>query len=98
MRIKTLFRPLSLLCPSLLPNYVELVTIVISTGLYNLVSNMQRCTMDLELRELERASINLIPKIVMMESKTVLTQYIISKWSLEYKTESIKTTAIWPYC
>ena len=51
---------------------------------------MQRCTMDLELRELERASINLIPKIVMMESKTVLTQYIISKWSLEYKTESIK--------
>ena len=50
---------------------------------------MQRCTMDLELRELERASINLIPKIVMMESKTVLTQYIISKWSLEYKTESI---------
>ena len=54
--------------------------------------------MDLELRELERASINLIPKIVMMESKTVLTQYIISKWSLEYKTESIKTTAIWPYC
>ena len=44
--------------------------------------------MDLELRELERASINLIPKIVMMESKTVLTQYIISKWSLEYKTES----------
>ena len=52
---------------------------------------MQRCTMDLELRELERASINLIPKIVMMESKTVLTQYIISKWSLEYKTESNKT-------
>ena len=49
---------------------------------------MQRCTMDLELRDLERASINLIPKIVMMESKTVLTQYIISKWSLEYKTES----------
>ena len=44
--------------------------------------------MDLELRDLERASINLIPKIVMMESKTVLTQYIISKWSLEYKTES----------
>ena len=47
--------------------------------------------MDLELRELERASINLIPKIVMMESKTVLTQYIISKWSLEYKTESNNT-------
>ena len=44
--------------------------------------------MDLELRELERASISLIPKTVMMESKTVLTQYIISKWSLEYKTES----------
>ena len=50
--------------------------------------------MDLELRELERASINLIPKIVMMESKTVLTQYIISKWSLEYKTESNITDAM----
>ena len=44
--------------------------------------------MDLELRDLERASINLIPKNVIMESKTTLTQYIISKWSLEYKTES----------
>ena len=44
--------------------------------------------MDLELRDLERASINLIPKNVIMESKTTLTQYIISKWSLQYKSQS----------
>ena len=47
----------------------------------------QRCTMDLELRELERSSILLMPKDVVMESETVLTQYIISKWSLQYKSE-----------
>ena len=43
--------------------------------------------MDLELRELERSSILLVPKDVVMESETVLTQYIISKWSLQYKSE-----------
>ena len=43
--------------------------------------------MDLELRELERSSILLEPKHVVMESKTVLTQYLISKWSLQYKSE-----------
>ena len=54
----------------------------------------QRCTMDLELRELERSSIRLLPKDVMMESETVLTQYIISKWSIQYKSESDMTEGI----
>ena len=40
----------------------------------------------LELRDLERSTINLVPKNVMMESDTELTQYIITRWSLNYKS------------
>ena len=59
--------------------------IIVPSQLYPF--DTQRCTMDLELRELERSSILLVPKDVVMESETVLTQYIISKWSLQYKSE-----------
>ena len=42
----------------------------------------------MEIRELERSTVNLIPKLVFMESDTVLVQYIISKWSLDYRNSS----------
>ena len=48
----------------------------------------QRCTVDLELRELERSSVKLNPTMVLMEGDTVLTQYIITKWALVFKNQS----------
>ena len=39
----------------------------------------------MEIRELERLTINLVPELVFMESDTVLVQYIISSWSLEHR-------------
>ena len=48
------------------------------------------CTVELEIRELERLSVNLVPEMVFMESDTELVQYIISKWSLQLRlTECI---------
>ena len=46
------------------------------------------CTVDMEIRELERLTINLVPELVFMESDTVLVQYIISRWSLQYRLQS----------
>ena len=43
--------------------------------------------MDLRIRELEQASIKLIPNVVVMAGDTILTQYIITKWALEYRNE-----------
>ena len=43
--------------------------------------------MDLEVRQLEQSSMKLIPDLMMMESETVLTQYIISSWSLVYRND-----------
>ena len=43
----------------------------------------------MEIRDLERSTVNLIPELVFMESDTVLVQYIISKWSLDYRNSSI---------
>ena len=48
----------------------------------------QLCTVDMEIRELERSTINLVPELVFMESDTVLVQYIISSWSLQYRLQS----------
>ena len=42
----------------------------------------------MEIRELERLTINLVPELVFMESDTVLVQYIISSWSLQYRNDS----------
>ena len=49
---------------------------------------IQLCTVDMEIRELERLTINLVPELVFMESDTVLVQYIISRWSLQYRLQS----------
>jgi len=45
----------------------------------------QKCTVDMELRELDKPTINMIPEDIFMEGDTVLVQYIIAKWSLELK-------------
>ena len=52
------------------------------------VKVIQLCTVDMEIRELERLTINLVPELVFMESDTVLVQYIISSWSLQYRNAS----------
>ena len=39
----------------------------------------------MEIRDLEKTTINLVPELVFMESDTVLVQYIISRWSLQYR-------------
>ena len=39
----------------------------------------------MELRELDKPTINMIPEDIFMEGDTVLVQYIIAKWSLELK-------------
>ena len=44
--------------------------------------SVQVCTVDLEVRSLERRSVQLVPSLIWMESETVLTQYIITSWSL----------------
>ena len=49
---------------------------------------IQLCTVDMEIRELERLTINLVPELVFMESDTVLVQYIISSWSLQHRNAS----------
>ena len=43
----------------------------------------------MEIRDLERSTVNLIPENVFMESETVLVQYIISNWSLNLRNLSI---------
>ena len=41
---------------------------------------LQMCSVVLKVRKLETAMMRLKPKIVTMESDTVLTQYIVKKW------------------
>ena len=48
----------------------------------------QLCTVDMEIRDLEKTTINLVPELVFMESDTVLVQYIISSWSLQHRNAS----------
>ena len=43
-------------------------------------SKSQICSVLLKVRKLETASMVLSPKVVDMESETMLTQYIIRKW------------------
>ena len=42
----------------------------------------------MEIRDLEKTTISLVPELVFMESDTVLVQYIISSWSLQYRNHS----------
>ena len=51
-------------------------------------TTIQVCSVDLEIRELEQVSVRLFPHKVKMESKVILTQYIITKWSLVYRNKS----------
>ena len=55
---------------------------------------IQLCTVDMEIRDLERLTINLVPETVFMESDTVLVQYIISSWSLQLRCLSSKIAKI----
>ena len=60
------------------------------SGFYRHYQNtiIQLCTVDMEIRELERSTISLVPETVFMESDTVLVQYIISSWSLQHRNDS----------
>ena len=40
------------------------------------------------MRKLETSVMEITPHIITMESETVLTQYIITNWTLEYKDTS----------
>ena len=42
----------------------------------------------MEIRDLEKTTIRLVPELVFMESDTVLVQYIISSWSLQHRNAS----------
>ena len=47
---------------------------------------LKKCKVTLELRDLEKSTIKLLPHNVVMESETQLTQYVIAKWSLQYRS------------
>ena len=49
---------------------------------------LQVCTVNLIVRKLETSVMEITPHIITMESETVLTQYIITNWTLEYKDTS----------
>ena len=46
--------------------------------------------MDLEVRSLEQRSVRLTPRLIWMESETVLTQYIITSWSILLANQSMR--------
>ena len=62
-----------------------------------ILNTTQLCTVDMEIRELERLSINLVPELVFMESDTVLVQYIISRWSLQYRQAMNKNKILYVF-
>jgi len=44
----------------------------------------QVCSVILKVRSLEASVVTLLPKTIVMESDTVLTQYVIMNWTLDY--------------
>ena len=62
-----------------------------------ILNTTQLCTVDMEIRELERLSINLVPELVFMESDTMLVQYIISRWSLQYRQAMNKNKILYVF-
>ena len=42
--------------------------------------SMQVCSVILKVRNLETSVVTLLPKTIVMESDTVLTQYVIRNW------------------
>ena len=49
---------------------------------------LQVCTVNLIVRKLETSVMKITPHIITMESETVLTQYIITNWTLAYNNAS----------
>ena len=45
----------------------------------------QECTVNLQVGEYETKMIKLVPKSIQMKSQTILTQFVITDWKLEYK-------------
>ena len=50
--------------------------------------HLQVCTVNLIVRELETSVMEITPHLITMESETVLTQYFITNWTLDYKNSS----------
>ena len=50
--------------------------------------------MNLMVRKLEISVMEITPHIITMESETVLTQYIITNWTLDYKNASMVSDGI----
>ena len=48
----------------------------------------QVCTVNLVVRKLETSVMQITPNIIAMESETVLTQYLITNWTLAYNNAS----------
>ena len=48
----------------------------------------QVCTVNLIVRKLETSVMEITPHIITMESGTVLTQYLITNWTLAYNNAS----------
>ena len=56
--------------------------------------DLQVCTVNLMVRKLEISVMEITPHIIAMESETVLTQYIITNWTLDYKNASMVSDGI----
>ena len=59
----------------------------------------QVCTVNLIVRKLETSVMEITPHMITMESRTVLTQYLITNWTLAYNNASnvdagIQTTIV----
>lgn len=48
----------------------------------------QECTVNLEVGKYERKIMMILPKVIEMKSNTLLSQYFITGWALEYKKKS----------
>ena len=55
---------------------------------------LKKCKVTLELRDLEKATIKLVPHTIIMESEKELSQYTIVRWSLEYRSSRLQTLHI----
>ena len=55
----------------------------------NNFSILKKCKVTLELRDLEKTTIKLVPQTIVMESGKELSQYTIVKWSLEYRSSRL---------
>ena len=53
-----------------------------------MTTNLQICSVNLVVRELEWSVVKITPDRLTMESETVLTQYIIKNWTLAYRNIS----------